>query len=100
MLGRVDEVIQNFTSREYPDLPQRALPIKKALFLVQKKEYVGADQVLSAESSQDPTIRAVYLALRAYLFCLQQKTQECAILATDANTLDPLSPFALQMFAV
>lgn len=99
-LGRVDEVMNLLQSNEYPNLPERATPIQKAFFLVDKKEYIGAEQLLSNATHEDPSIRALYLSLRAYLFCAQKKALECDILATDANKMDPLSPFALQVFAL
>ncbi len=73
------------------------LPLKKAFFLESKWDFIGAEQLLSLETSIDPSIRALYLALRAYYFCLQKKHLECEVLADDSVNLDPLAPFWLQM---
>ena len=76
------------------------IPIQKAFFLLDKGDLVGAEQVLATVTNDDLSVRASYLALRAYLFCVQKKNIECLTLSTDANTLDPLSPLALKMLAI
>jgi hypothetical protein len=79
------------------NIDESILPIKKAFFLESKWDLIGAEQLLSLETSNDAAIRALYLALRSYYYCLQKKHLECEILADDSVNLDPLSPFWLQM---
>lgn len=60
-LGQIDEVASLFGERTYPDLPDRAFPIQKALFLFGKQEYIGAEQLLSTATHPEVSIRAMYL---------------------------------------
>lgn len=78
-------------------IDESILPIKKAFFLESKWDLIGAEQLLSLESHDQPTIRALYLVLRAYFYCIQNKFEECAVLAQDSVLLDPLAPIWLQL---
>ena len=42
---------------------------------------------------------SLLLALRAHLFCEQQKWTECQILAEDSSRLDPAAPYGLSLHA-
>lgn len=78
-------------------LNESILPIKKAFFLESKWDSVGAEQLLSLETHEDAATRALYLALRAYFYCTQNKYEECSVLAEDSVILDPLAPIWLQI---
>lgn len=98
--GDVAWVSKIFSQKPYDDLPEWMIPVQKAFFLYEKWDIIWSEQLLSNVSHDDASVRGLYLWLRAYFFCVQKKTAECLVLATDANTLDPLSPLWLNMLAI
>ncbi len=84
-----------FLSETYETVPSRWLVIRKSILLQSKNDTVWAQQVLEDATHTDPLIRSLFLALRAYIYCVDKKRDACEILAEDSVTLDPLAPFWL-----
>ncbi len=72
--------------------PTRRTTILKAGYLKGKGTPEEAERLLSTLKAKDPGVIGLILALRASLYCDQKKWLECAILAQDSITYDPLAP--------